>query len=84
MHTELRVRTVCELSLNEEFYLQPHTVSLLDKWLAKIHCQDHAVLVLCMKPKKTLIVILQHLCYMQSAKTQLGMGVIQPCGICVD
>ena len=30
MHTELRVRTVCELSLNEEFYLQPHTVSLLD------------------------------------------------------
>lgn len=27
MHTELRVRTVCELTLNEEYYLQPSIVS---------------------------------------------------------
>ena len=30
MFTELRVRTVCELVLNEKYYLQPHIVSLLD------------------------------------------------------
>ena len=27
MHTEFRVRTVCELTLNEEYYLQPSIVS---------------------------------------------------------
>ena len=30
MFTELRLRTVCELVLNEKYYLQPHIVSLLD------------------------------------------------------
>ena len=30
LHTELRVRTLCELVLNEEFYLQPSIVSILD------------------------------------------------------
>ena len=30
MHTELRVRTLCELTMNEEFYLQPRIVSILD------------------------------------------------------
>ena len=29
LHTEFRVRTLCELVLNEEFYLQPSIVSLL-------------------------------------------------------
>ena len=27
MHTELQVHTVCELTLNEEYFLQPSTVS---------------------------------------------------------
>ena len=30
LHIELRVRTVCELVLNEEYYLQPCITSLLD------------------------------------------------------
>lgn len=29
LHTELRVRTLCELVLNEEHYLQPSVMSLL-------------------------------------------------------
>ena len=32
MHTELRVRTLCELVLNKDFYLQPSVVSLLDPY----------------------------------------------------
>ena len=30
LHTELRVRTVCEIVLNEQFYLQPSMISILD------------------------------------------------------
>ena len=30
MHIELRVRTVCELVLNQSYYLQPHIVSILN------------------------------------------------------
>lgn len=30
MHHELRVRTVCELVNNSEFYLQPEVIALFD------------------------------------------------------
>ena len=30
LYTELRVRTLCEIVLNEEFYLQPCIISMLD------------------------------------------------------
>ena len=42
MHIELRVRTVCELSINEKFYLQPKIVSMLDPdgvVVSKMHCR---------------------------------------------
>ena len=32
LHVELRVRTLCELVLNEEFYLQPSIISILDPY----------------------------------------------------
>ena len=36
MFTEWRVRTVCELVINENYYLQPHIVSVLDSFGAVI------------------------------------------------
>ena len=35
MHTELRVRTVCELVNNKSYYLQPDIVSIMDPWSGK-------------------------------------------------
>ena len=35
MHTELRVRTVCELVNNESYYLQPDIISIMDPWSGK-------------------------------------------------
>ena len=36
MHTELRVRTVCELANNESYYLQPEIVSIMDPLSDKV------------------------------------------------
>ena len=47
MHTELRVRTICELSLNEDFYLQPCITSQLDPDGARKVVSKNALVATC-------------------------------------